>query len=146
MSVKIRKIMIATDDSENVKNAVNWGIELAKAYDAQFTALYVTPPSGVSLAMRGEMWAKGLHEHLKEEGQKATEYVVDLGKKEGVEVETVIIEDKTPTDGIVDFATENDIDIIVMGTLGRTGLDHILLGSVAQNVVRHAKRRVLVVP
>jgi nucleotide-binding universal stress UspA family protein len=46
----------------------------------------------------------------------------------------------------VDFATENDVDLIVMGTLGKTGLSHILLGSVAENVVRHSKRQVLTVP
>lgn len=146
MSVKIEKIMIATDGSENVKNAVDWGIELAKANKAKVSALYVVPHASVTVGMRGEAWAKGLNQHLKDSGQKAVEYVVYLGKKEGVEVEPVIIEDKSPTDGIVDFATENDIDIIVMGTLGKTGLDHILLGSVAENVIRHAKKQVLVVP
>ncbi|HML26334.1 MAG TPA: universal stress protein, partial [Methanomethylovorans sp.] len=69
-----------------------------------------------------------------------------IGNKEGVEVECVIIDGKTPADGIVDYATENNIDLIVMGTLGLTGLTHILLGSVAENVVRHAKRPVLVIP
>ncbi|KXS42740.1 universal stress protein [Methanolobus zinderi] len=146
MSVKIDRILIATDGSENVKNAVDWGIELAKRHDAKVNALYVVPPSGISLAMRGEMWARGLHEHLKEEGGKAVEHVSNLGKKEGVEVESEIIEDRDPADAIVDFAYENNIDLIVMGTLGRTGLDHILLGSVAENVVRHSKKQVLVVP
>ncbi|MFW5987544.1 MAG: universal stress protein, partial [Methanohalophilus sp.] len=44
MSTKIEKIMIATDGSENVKNAVDWGIELAKATDAKVKAVYVLPP------------------------------------------------------------------------------------------------------
>ncbi|WP_407357360.1 universal stress protein [Methanolobus sp. WCC5] len=96
--------------------------------------------------MRGEMWSKALENHLRDEGKKATEYVAGVGKEAGVEVETVVIDDKTPADGIVDFATENDMDLIVMGTLGITGLSHILLGSVAENVVRHAKRPVLVIP
>jgi len=146
MSVNIRSILIATDGSDNVKNAVNWGIGLAKANDAKVTALYVVPPAGVGVAMRGEMWAKALESHLKEEGEKATAYVVDVGKTEGIEVECVIIDGKVPADGIVDFATENNADLIVMGTLGLTGLTHILLGSVAENVVRHAKRPVLVIP
>ncbi|WP_370574466.1 universal stress protein [Methanomethylovorans sp.] len=146
MSVNIRSILIATDGSDNVKNAVNWGIGLAKTNDAKVTALYVVPPAGVGVAMRGEMWAKALENHLKDEGEKATAYVVDVGKKEGVEVECVIIDGKVPANGIVDFATENNVDLIVMGTLGLTGLTHILLGSVAENVVRHAKRPVLVIP
>jgi len=146
MSVEIKNILLATDGSENVMNAVEWTIGLAKENNATVIALYVIPPSGISLAMRGEMWAKGLHEHLKEEGEKATEYVVDLGRKEGVNVGSVIIEDRNPTDGIVEFASDNDVDLIMMGTLGKTGLDHILLGSVAENVVRHSKKPVLVIP
>ena len=146
MSVNIRSILIATDGSENVKNAVNWGVGLAKANNAKVKALYVMPPAGVAVAMRGEMWAKALEDHLMEQGKRATGYVVDIGNKEGVEVEPIIIGEKIPADEIVDFATENNIDLIVMGTLGLTGLTHILLGSVAENVVRHAKRPVLVIP
>ena len=146
MSVNIRSILIATDGSENVKNAVNWGVGLAKANNAKVKALYVMPPAGVAVAMRGEMWAKALEDHLMEQGKRATGYVFDMGNKDGVEVEPVIIGEKTPADGIVDFAAENNIDLIVMGTLGLTGLTHILLGSVAENVVRHAKRPVLVIP
>ncbi|WP_406655982.1 universal stress protein [Methanolobus sp. ZRKC2] len=146
MKVKIKKILIATDGSENVKNAVDWGIQLAKLNDAKVSALYVFPHASVTIGMRGEMWAKGLNQHLREEGNRAVEYVVDMGKKEGIEVEPVIIEGEEPTNGIMNFAAENDIDIIVMGTLGKTGFEHILLGSVAENVIRHAKKQVLVVP
>ena len=146
MSLNIRSILIATDGSDNVKNAVNWGIGLAKANDAKVTALYVAPPAGVGSAMRGQMWAKALEGHLKEQGEKATAYVMDIGNKEGVKVDCAIIDGKTPGNGIVDFAAENDIDLIVMGTLGLTGLNHILLGSVAENVVRYSKRPVLIIP
>ncbi|MDP2216554.1 MAG: universal stress protein [Methanolobus sp.] len=146
MNTKIKKIVVATDGSENVKNAVEWGIELAKANSAKVSALYVIPPSGIALAMRGEMWSKAMESHQRDIGKKATEHVVDMGRKEGVVVDPVIIDGKTPTDGIVDFAAQNDIDLIVMGTLGITGISHILLGSVAENVVRHAKRPVLVIP
>jgi len=145
MSTKIEKIMIATDGSENVKNAVRWGIELAKATGAKVKAVYVLPPVSVSIATRGERWADSLRNHLKDEGKSATEYVVDTGKEADVEVEPKIIEGN-PADGIVRFATENGIDLIVMGTLGRTGISHLLLGSVAENVVRHSKTQVLVVP
>ncbi|APH38049.1 universal stress protein [Methanohalophilus halophilus] len=145
MSTKIEKIMIATDGSENVKNAVSWGIELAEATGAKVKAVYVLPPVSVSIATRGERWADSLRNHLKDEGKSATEYVVETGKKADVEVEPLIIEGN-PADGIVKFATENGIDLIVMGTLGRTGISHLLLGSVAENVVRHSKTQVLVVP
>lgn len=146
MSVNIRSILIATDGSENVKNAVNWCIGLAKANNAKVKALYVVLPASVAVAIRSEIWAKALEDHLTGQGKGATGYVVEVGNKERVEVEPVIIGEKTPADGIVDFAANNNIDMIVMGTLGITGLTHILLGSVAENVVRHAKRPVLVIP
>ncbi len=146
MSMQVKKILIATDGSENVRNAVEWGIELAKKNGAKVSALYVVRSTGIVLAMRGKMWSKALEEHIRDEGRKATGYVQDIGRREGVEVEALIIQGKTPADGIVNFAAENDIDLIVIGTLGITGLNHILLGSVAENVVRHAKRPVLVIP
>ncbi|KXS46782.1 MULTISPECIES: universal stress protein [Methanohalophilus] len=145
MSEKIENILIATDGSENVKNAVDWGIDLAKSTDAKVKALFVIPPVGVSAAVRGESWAEGTRTHLEKEGRDATDYVVEVGKAAGVEVEPVTIEDY-PSEGIVNFAKENNTDLIVMGTLGATGLTQLLLGSVAENVVRHAKTSVMVVP
>ena len=146
MTAKIRKILIATDGSDNVKNAVDWGIGLAKENCAEIIALYVLTPTGFLHSMRGDMWVKEYIRYLSEEGKKAIEYVVDVGQTAGVEVDTLIIKDKNPVDAIIDFATENDIDLIVMGTLGKTGVEHVLLGSVAENVVRSAKRPVLVIP
>ncbi|HET8689549.1 MAG TPA: universal stress protein, partial [Methanosarcina sp.] len=68
----------------------------------------------------------------------------ETAKAADVEVESVILEGH-PAEKIVEFAEQNGIEIIVMGTLGRTGLDRFLLGSVAENVVRHSKTPVLVV-
>jgi nucleotide-binding universal stress UspA family protein len=66
------------------------------------------------------------------------------GKAENIEVESFILEG-SPAHEIVDFAEKNDIDLIVMGTLGKTGILKFLPGSVTENVVRHSKKAVLVV-
>jgi len=79
---------------------------LAKSNNAKIKTLYVVSRAGFAIAMRGEMWAKALESYLMEEGKKATEYVVDIGNKEGVEVEPVIISGRTPADGITGFATK----------------------------------------
>ena len=50
-----------------------------------------------------------------------------------------------PANKIIDFAEKNDIDLIVMGTQGKTGIHRFLIGSVSENVVRHSERSVLVV-
>lgn len=141
----IRKIMIATDGSKNATNAIDCGIGLAKANAADVKAVYVIP-SGNTPVMLSDMWVKALNEQSEKEGVKATEYVVAAGKSHGVNVEPFVINAKTTRDGIIDFARENNIDLIVMGTLGRTGVNHVLLGSVAESVVRYSKKRVLVVP
>ena len=77
-------------------------------------------------------------------GKKAVNMVKKEGKKMGVEVETLVVEGN-PAEEILIAAEERDIDIIVMGTLGRTGIQRLLLGSVAEKVIRHAPCPVFVV-
>jgi len=62
----------------------------------------------------------------------------------GINVESVLLEGN-PADELIRYAEENGMDIIVMGTLGRTGIDRLLLGSVAGNVVRYSTVPVMVV-
>ena len=78
------------------------------------------------------------------EGKQATDYVENAGRAANVEVESVILEGN-PAEEIINFAENNDIDLIVMGTHGITGIERFLLGSVAENVVRHSKKAVLIV-
>lgn len=140
-----KRILVATDGSENVRNAVDWSVELAHATGAQLFALYVIPNASVGMAARGTSWAEALKEHLQEDGKRATDYVEENARKAGVEVEAAVIEGN-PTDTILEYAENNGIDLIVMGTLGKTGIKRFLLGSVAENVVRHSTKQVLVVP
>ena len=83
-------------------------------------------------------------EHLRTEGEDAVNFIEEKGKAAGVEVESVILEGD-PGEELVEFAGEKDIDLIVMGTQGKSGIQRFLLGSVAENVVRHSKQAVLVV-
>ncbi len=88
MTTKIKKILIATDGSDNVKNAVDWGIGLGKANCAKISALYVLTPTGFLHSMRGDKWVKEYFNYLREEGKKAIEYVVHIGQYAGVKVDT----------------------------------------------------------
>jgi nucleotide-binding universal stress UspA family protein len=85
-----------------------------------------------------------MEEHLRIEGEEAIAYVENAGRAENVEIESVILEGN-PANEIVDFAEKNDIELIVMGSHGKTGIQRFLIGSVAENVVRHSKKSVLVV-
>lgn len=136
------RIMVATDGSKPVRKAIETAIELAKLSGAKLYAVYVIVPAGYSPRDFG--WEKSLREYLQDEGDKAVAFVEDAGKTAGVKVEPVTLEGH-PADKIIEFAEQEGIDLIVMGTLGKTGLERFLLGSVAENVVRHSKIPVLVV-
>lgn len=137
-----KKIMVATDGSELCKKAVEAGVEISRLSGAKLYAVYVIVPTTHSARDFG--WEKAAMEHFRNEGEKATGFVEAAAKAAGVEVESALIEGQ-PAEKIVEFAEQNDIEMIVMGSLGKTGLDRFLLGSVAENVVRHAKKPVLVV-
>ncbi len=142
-----RKIMLATDGSESARKAVNSAIEIAKSSNAKLYAVHVIALgdyySSMPLSIDAE-WIKAMEEHLRIQGKEATDYVENAGRAANVEVEPVILEGN-PANEIVDFAEKNDIDLIVMGTQGKTGIQRFLIGSVAENVVRHSIKTVLVV-
>lgn len=137
-----KRIMVATDGSKPARKAIETGIDIAKLSGAKIYAVYVVVPTTHSARDFG--WEKAAMEHFRNEGKRATGFVEETAKAAGIEVESVLLEGH-PADEIVKFAEQNDIEMIAMGTLGKTGLDRFLLGSVAENVVRHSKIPVLVV-
>ena len=145
-STIFRKIMVATDGSELVRKAVDSAIEIAKLSEAKLYAVHVIAIGRLYsiISSRDAEWKKTMKEQLTTEGKEATAYVENAGRAANVEVESVILEGN-PANEIIDFAEKNDIDLIVMGTHGKTGIQRFLIGSVAENVVRHSKRAVLVV-
>lgn len=144
-STIFRKILVATDGSEQVRKAVDSAIEIARLSDAKLYAVYVVALGGYAITPSKDMdWEKAMKEQLITEGKKATAYIENVGRAANVEVESVILEGN-PAEEIIDFAEKNNIDLIVMGTHGMTGIPRFLLGSVAENVVRHVKKAVLVV-
>jgi nucleotide-binding universal stress UspA family protein len=72
-------------------------------------------------------------------------HAIDRAEAAGLEVEGIIAQGH-PADEIINYAEKNSIDLIVMGTLGKSGLDRFLLGSVADKVIRNSKIPVIAVP
>ena len=138
-----RNIVVATDGSENSRKAISYGIELAKLSGATVHALYIVDTSAYSSIPMDAGW-EAMYEILRKEGEKAVNQVKELGEATGVEVREVLW-DGHPSTEIINFAENNNADLIVMGTLGKTGLDRFLLGSVAEKVIRGSKVPVLVV-
>ncbi len=137
------KILIATDGSEYTKNAVDYGIDLAKNTGAKIHAVYVVDTAAFASIPMDAAW-ESMYGLLRQEGDEATKYVADKAEALGLEVDRNTIEGH-PADEIIKYAEKNSMSVIVMGTLGKSGLDRFLLGSVAEKVVRISKIPVLVV-
>ncbi len=138
-----RNIVVATDGSENSQRAISYGVEIAKLSGATVHALYVVDTTSFSSIPMDAGW-EVMYETLRKEGEKAISEVKKHGEVSGVEVREVLLEGH-PSNEIIDFAENNNADLIVVGTLGKTGLDRFLMGSVAEKVVRGSKVPVLVV-
>jgi len=137
----MRRGIIATDGSDYTKEAVSQGLYLAKVLGAEVTALYVVDQTSfVSFPMDSSIVS--VYSLLENEGKRAVEEVVKEGEAIGVKVTPLIIEG-SPTRKIVE--TSADFDLVVLGTLGRSALSKLFMGSVAERVTRYAPCPVLVV-
>jgi nucleotide-binding universal stress UspA family protein len=139
------RILIPTDGSEYTKAATMHGLALAKLTGAEVTALFVMDDEIYMNKSWGPMLPTTLPDltpALEEEGKKAVGMVQIEGEKMGVKVVTWI-ERGSPAKIIT--GDSKKFDLIVMGTLGRSGVAKLLLGSVAEKVVRSAECPVLVV-
>jgi len=137
------RIVVPTDGSKSSQPAIEHAVELAAVHGATIHAVYVINLASFSGVPTEGTW-EGVSTALEQEGEAALDAVVEAGKERGVPVERVRLEGR-PSQRIVEYASENDGDIIVMGTHGRGGLDRLLLGSVAERVVRAASVPVMTV-
>jgi len=139
------KILIATDGSEHSKRAAKKGLEMAKLSGGGVNALYVVDAnrslSDVSANIADEV-LEGFKKTMMKEGEEATKYVEEEAKLAGVSAEKKVIEGN-PAEEILKMA--GGMDLVVMGSVGRTGLSTFLLGSVTDKVVRNSKVPVMVV-
>ena len=144
-SAIFKKIMVAIDGSELVKQAVKSAVEIAKLSEAKLYAVHVIALVSHSILQSlDEEWKKTMKKQFTIKSEKATAYVENVGKAANIEVKSVIIEG-SPANEIIDFAEKNDIDLIVMGTHEKTELQRFLIGSVTENVIRHSRKPVLVI-
>ncbi len=138
-----KKILIATDGSESAKTAADAGIEIARISGAKVCAVYVIDTSAYSSVPKDPRWEEAMYAQFRDLGQEATSYVEEKAKVAGVGVEAVLVEGH-PAEEIVNFAERNDVDLIVLGSLGKSGIERFLMGSVSEKVVRNSKVSVLI--
>ncbi len=142
------QILIPTDGSESAEEAITTGLELAAEQEATVHALYAVEPIPLGRYAAGMRSAGSEHNELSERQQKeaeeATTAVSEMATKRDTDV-VEAIEYGEPDNVITTYATDNDIDLIVMGTHGRSGADRLVIGSVAEKVVRSSDVPVMTV-
>ncbi|MBP1985662.1 universal stress protein [Halolamina salifodinae] len=134
-------ILVPTDGSPAATAAIEHAVDLAKTYDATIHALYVVDASAFSSIEAG---SELVIDALEEEGQRAVEEVTDAAAEVGVDVETNVVSG-TAYRRILDHIDSENVDLVVMGTHGRSGVERFLLGSVTERVVRTADVPVLTI-
>jgi nucleotide-binding universal stress UspA family protein len=135
------KILVPTDGSELTKSAVRKAMELAEMSNGTVTALYVLDQSVFS-NMPLDSAVMNVYTVMEKEAKQAVDFVRGLGAEMGIPVEEKIVEG-SPVRSIIEASS--DYDVIIMGSLGRTGMSKLLMGSVAEKVVRGAMCPVMVV-
>ena len=135
------RILVPTDGSPEVDAVLDHAASLAATHDADLHALYVINTAGYA-GLPGDGAVGGLSAMMNEQGETALDRAAErVGERL---TERVLIEG-TPSEEIIDYAEEADCDLVVMGTHGRGGIDRLLLGSVAERVVRTSPVPVLTV-
>lgn len=137
------RILVPTDGSSGTRRAIDHAIQLAQAHEATVHGIYVVNTASYASFSMETAW-EGIGDMLRDEGEAAVAELRSLAESAGVTVETEILEG-SPSREVIRYAEESDCDLIVMGTHGRGGIDRLLLGSVAERVVRASEVPVLTV-
>jgi len=141
------RILVAVDGSKSAMDAADYAIDMAKKFNAQLTTLTV---SHISLSSYGLASLLDAIKQSKEkhalESKQWFDKVSQNAKQNDVQIKTELIDSQMSVDGtIVEYAESHDIDLIILGTKGRSGIKKLLLGSVATAVVKYATCPVMVV-
>lgn len=135
-------VLIAYDGSDPARKAIEHAV--AEHPDEELVLVHVTEVASGSLDATVNLIQKALKERRTEVEQNVTEEITDLLRNAEVEYTAEILMGD-PANEIVEYAEENDVDQIIVGNHGRNGASRVLLGSVAERIVRRSPVTVTVV-
>lgn len=146
MHIELKRICVATDFSKPAERAFDYGVSFARQFNAELHVLHVVediiptvPEPGLAMLPSQEIM-----EGLRKASQDGMKKLCETRPTSGVTIRQIIREG-APYREIAAYAKDESIDMIIVGTHGRAGLTHLLLGSVAERVVRSAPCPVLTV-
>ena len=145
--IQLNRILVPTDFSEFGQHALRYGCELGRRFDSELHLLHIVddaypmvPEAGMLMPAQTDYLLE-----LKSSAQKSLEGIPDPQWSEGIVEIVRHVDVGSPFVEIIRYAKAQEIDLIVLGTHGRTGIVHVLMGSVAERVVRKSPCPVLTV-
>jgi len=140
---KIKKILIAIDDGPTSEKVASNGFKLGLQLNAEI-ALVSVVDTAVLMTTDGDVTPGKLADIIKNDFKKSQKMLFDKIFKD-YKVWTFVEKGK-PFEAILKVAEEWETDLIILGTHGRTGLSHLLMGSVAEKVIRHSTKPLFIIP
>ena len=145
-----KRILIATEGSEFGGKALTHGLALAKAINVPVVVVTVTEAwSALDLAHMARIGNRNPVEQyegmVSAAGNHILTHAAEAAKSQGVNCETVHVRDSQPAEGIIETALQKGCDLIVMASHGRRGVNRLLLGSQANEVLTRSKVPALIV-
>ena len=137
---EFKKILFPTDFSESAENASHYAISLAQKYGGKIYAVHVIEPFTYTVDFGIDYSAQ--YKEMETSAKKLLNEIVASLKKSKIDVEGVLLSGE-PFVEIIKYAKKKQVNLIIMATHGRTGIEHMLMGSVAEKVVRKSPCPVL---
>ncbi len=143
--IEIRKILYATDFSRISAYGFRHALTLSRCFRAKLIIFHaISIPPTIPADPTGGVALAECFDELQEESRIRLEEMLGEARKHEVEAETLLVEG-APHRTVLEEAERLGVDLIVVGTHGRTGVEHLLLGSTAEKIIRHSPVPVLVV-
>jgi nucleotide-binding universal stress UspA family protein len=144
MHIDVRRILVPVDFSEHAQAVLDWAAHLAEEHGSRVLLLHVYHLPVEFQQLEGAYLPADFWANVKNEAEQQLAAYAETLRGRGLEVEALVREGY-PATVIVEEATSQHADLLVIGTHGHTGLKHLLLGSIAERVVQKAPCPVLTV-
>jgi universal stress protein A len=144
--ILLNSVLVATDFGDTSKSALEYGRNLARAFGAKLHVLHVAARIvPMSAAEFDPTNLADVQADIVEDANRQLNRLLTDNERTLLQTKTMVLASTSPATAIVGYAKEAHVDIVVVGTHGRGGISHLLMGSVAEHVVRNAPCPVLVV-
>jgi len=141
---QLKRLLVAVDASSNAARAGSVAVALAQKFGSELIVLHAVPIPSYTFA-QAEVGAvaptmfQEYYEAAQKEGKAAVDDVIRSAEAKGVKATGIILGPAVSiVETIIDYATKNNVDLILVGTRGRTGFKKLLLGSVSTGILNHA--------